>query len=83
MKSIHAGKSHLLRTATISRVFARFRSSDDLKERALTNVVLSAGFAAIVLLYVVMLVGLYRWSRYAPIFSSAGAARPTIDDIGP
>ena len=83
MKSIHAGKSHLLRTTTISRVLARFRSSDDLKERAMTDVVLSAGFAVIILLYVVMLVGLYRWSHYAPIFPPDDAGGPSIEETKP
>jgi hypothetical protein len=82
MKSIHAGKSHLLRT-TISRVNARFRGSDDLKERAMTDVVLSAGFIVIVVLYVVMLVGLYRWSHYAPIFPPDGEAGPPIEEVAP
>ena len=68
MKSVHAGKNHPLRTTAISRVLARFRSSDDLKERAMTDVVLSAGFIVVVVLYVVMLVGLYRWSHYARSF---------------
>ena len=81
MKSVHAGKNYPLRTTAISRVLARFRSSDDLKERAMTDVVLSAGFVVVVVLYVVMFVGLYRWSRYAPIFppdngSSIGDAMP-------
>jgi hypothetical protein len=83
MKSVHAAKGHLLRTTTISRVLARFRGSDDLKERALTDVVLSAGFAVIVVLYIVMLVGLYRWSRYAPIFPPDGAAGPPIEEVMP
>jgi hypothetical protein len=80
MKSICAGKSYLLRTTTISRVLARFRSSDDLKERTMTDVVLSAGFAVIILLYVVMLVGLYRWSHYAPIFPPDDAAGSPIEE---
>jgi len=79
MKSIHVSESHLLRNPTISRLLARFRGFDDLKERAMTDAVLSAGFAAVVVLSVVMSVALYRWSRYAPIFppgSSIGDAMP-------
>jgi hypothetical protein len=74
MKSIHDGKSHLSRNTTISRVFARFIGSDDLKERAMTDAVVSAGFGAVVVLTVVMSVALYRWSRYAPIFPPDGTA---------
>ena len=81
MKSIHVSESHLLRNPTISRLLARFRGFDDLQERAMTDAVLSAGFAAVVVLSVVMSVALYRWSRYAPIFppdngSSIGDAMP-------
>jgi hypothetical protein len=83
MKSICAGKSHILRTTAVSRVLARFRSSDDLKERALTDVVLSAGFAVIILLYVVMIVGLYHWSHYAPIFPPDSAAGQPIEETMP
>ena len=81
MKSIHDGKSHLSRNRTISRVLARFRGSDDLKERAMTDAVLSAGFAAVVVLSVVMSVALYRWSRYAPIFPPD--AGPSIGEVMP
>jgi hypothetical protein len=81
MKSIRDGKSHLSRNTTISRVLARFGGSDDLKERAMTDAVLSAGFAAVVVLTVVMSVALYRWSRYAPIFPSD--AGPSIGDVMP
>lgn len=66
-----------------SSVLARFRGFDDLKERAMTDVVVSAGFAAIVLLYVVMFVALYRWSRYAPIFPSDAAAGQAMEEAMP
>jgi hypothetical protein len=39
MKSVHAIKSHLLQITAISRVLARLRVSDDLKKRAMTDVV--------------------------------------------
>jgi len=39
MKSVHAIKGHLLRITAISRVLARLRVSDHLKERAMTDVV--------------------------------------------
>jgi hypothetical protein len=74
MKSIRDGKSHLSRNTTISRVLARFRGFEDREERAMTDAVLSAGFAAVVVLTVVMSVALYRWSRYAPIFPPDGSA---------
>jgi hypothetical protein len=83
MKSIHGGKNHFLRTVTISRVRARFRRSDKLKETAITDVVLSAAFAAIVALYVVMFAALYQWSRYAPIFPSNAAAGSPIGEVMP
>lgn len=83
MKSIHGGKRCLLRTTTISDVLARFRGFGDLKERAMTDVVLSAGFAAIFVLYVLMFVALYRWSRHAPIFPPDGAAGPPIGEAAP
>jgi hypothetical protein len=80
MKSINDGKT---KNIEMSSVLARFRGFDDLKERAVTDVVLSAGFAAIVLLYVVMFVALYRWSRYAPIFLPDAAAGPAIEEAMP
>jgi len=49
----------------------------------MTDVVLSAGFAVIILLYVVMLVGLYRWSHYAPIFPPDDAGGPSIEETKP
>ena len=83
MKSIHGDKSHFSRTATLARVLARFRRSDELKETAITDVVLSAAFASIVALYVVMFAALYRWSLYAPIFPSDGAAGSPIGEVMP
>jgi hypothetical protein len=35
------------------------------------------------LLYVVMFVALYRWSRYAPIFLPDAAAGPAIEEAMP
>jgi hypothetical protein len=61
-------------------VLAPFTGSDALKERAMTDVVLSAGLSSIVMLYVVMFVGLYRWSHYAPIFPPDGEAGPPIEE---
>ena len=83
MKSIHGGKSHLLRNTTISRVLARFRGFSDLKGRAMTEAALSAGFGAVVVLYVVMFVALYHWSHYAPIFPPDGTAEPSILEAMP
>jgi hypothetical protein len=39
----------------------------------ITDVLLSACFAMVIALSVVMLVGLYCWSRHAPIFQDAAA----------
>lgn len=83
MKSIQATEKHPLRSTAISRMLARFRNSNDLKERAMTDVVLSAGFLVMVVLYVAMLVGLYRWSHYAPLFPPDGEAGPALEDIAP
>jgi hypothetical protein len=83
MKSIQATEKHPLRSRAISRMLARFRNSNDLKERAMTDVVLSAGFLVMVVLYVAMLVGLYRWSHYAPLFPPDGQAGPALEDIAP
>jgi len=49
----------------------------------MTDVVLSAGLSSIVVLYVVMFVGLYRWSHYAPIFPPDGEAGPPIEELCP
>jgi hypothetical protein len=73
MKSKLDEESHLLGTAT---TLHRPGRSDDLKERLETGVVVSAGFAAILALCVVMFVGLYNWSRYAPIFPPDAAGSP-------
>jgi hypothetical protein len=53
------------------------------KERAITNVVLSAGIAAIVLLYVAMFAAVYLWSRYAPLLPPDGTAEPAIFETMP
>ncbi|HKN00255.1 MAG TPA: hypothetical protein VJX23_07035 [Candidatus Binataceae bacterium] len=83
MKSIQDEKSLLLGTAKTPHESGRHIVSDDLKERLETDVVVSAGFAVIVALCVVMFVGLYRWSRYAPIFPPDGAAGPAIEETIP
>jgi len=85
MKSIQDEKSRLLGTARMDHEPGRHQVSDDLKERVETDVVLSAGFAVIVALCVVMFVGLYRWSRSAPIFppDRGAAAGAAIDEAIP
>jgi hypothetical protein len=83
MKSIPDGNSHHLRGTIISRVLTRSRGFDDPKERVMTDAVLSVGFAIVVVLYVVMFVGLYRWRRYAPIFAPNDAAGPPIAEVMP
>jgi|HubBroStandDraft_6_1064221.scaffolds.fasta_scaffold2390738_1 hypothetical protein len=55
---------------------------DDLKERVATEVLLWAYFAAIIVLCVVMVAGLYYWSNYAPIFAPAGGG-PATEQIIP
>ncbi len=83
MKSIPVTEQHLVENTKLSRVLGRFKNSSGLKERAMTDVVLSVGFAVIVLLYLLMLVGFYRWSHYAPIFPPDGQAGPALEDIAP
>jgi hypothetical protein len=83
MKSVNDRESHLLGTTTMPQEPGRHRVSDDLKERLETDAVLSAGFAAVVALCMVMFVGLYCWSRHAPIFSHSGAGVPAIEETIP
>ena len=89
MKSIYGGKSPLLHTTTMAHVSGHTTTMahvsghhwcfDDLKERALDAVTLLAVVAAIVALNVVMFVGFYRWSRYAPIFRPHAAGPPIVE----
>ena len=72
MKSIHGYRSF--------NVAAPDLGLDNLKKRTTDAVMLSAVIAATVALYVVMLVSVYRWSRYAPIFPPDGAAGPAIGE---
>lgn len=65
--SFHVGTSHLMRATTMAALPIRGRASDYSKEWASTAVTLMALFAVIFVLYVVMFVGLYRWSHYDPI----------------
>ena len=76
MKSMHDGESRLLQTASILRALARLRRVGEVRETAITDVTLTAAFAAFVLIYVAMFVALYMWSRYAPLFPSDSAAGP-------
>ena len=77
MKSIQGGKSHLLGATTMGHVPLRCRASDDLKERAINAVTLSAVVVAIVALYAVMFVGFYRWTHYAPLLPPENGAAIT------
>ena len=77
MKSIQGANSPFPRT-TITHIAGSSRF-DELKERAETAAAWSVSVAAVVALYAVMLVALYRWSVYAPIFPpDPGAA--TIEE---
>jgi hypothetical protein len=53
----------------------------DLKERVVTDVVLSSGFAAILVLCVMMSAGLYYWGRYEPIFPPDATGLPIEEAI--
>ena len=83
MKSIHSGESHLFQTTTFSDLRAHFRRFAYPKERAFTDVVLSAGLVAIVVLYVVMFATLYQWSHYAPLIPPDDGAVPPIGEVMP
>ena len=70
------GRSNSHRLATIrSLVFLRALDFDDLKT--------TAADAVVVVLYVVRLVALQRWSRHAPIVPPDGAAGPPIREAMP
>jgi hypothetical protein len=80
MKSGHAAESHLLRSQPTSLILGRYRGFNSLKERAMTAAALAATVVAIVALYAVMCVALYRWIHYAPILPSDGGALPAIKE---
>jgi hypothetical protein len=80
MKSMHGGKSHLLRATTMPYVPGRSRRFDELKERAIDVVTLSAVVAVVVALYAVMFVALYYWSHNAPIFPPDSPAGQTMTE---
>jgi hypothetical protein len=79
MKSRHFEGSRLLGTTTMPYEPV----SEDLKERVETDLVLSAGVAAILAVCVAMFVGVYCWSQYAPLFSTSGADVPAIQETIP
>jgi len=83
MKSVYDEKSHLSATTTMPHYPGRDEFFDEPKERVITDAVLSAGCAAIVALCLVMAVGLYCWSRHAPIFPPDGATGPAIEEAIP
>ena len=83
MKSVNDTESHLLRTTTMPQEPGRHRVSGDLKERIETDAVLSASFLAIAALCVAMFVGLYCWSRHAPVFSPDHGAVPAVEESIP
>ena len=70
MKARDHEKGYLLRPATMSVGAVRHRDFNDLKERALTDLLLSALFAVIVALCLAMVVGLYCWGHHAQMFPS-------------
>jgi hypothetical protein len=85
MRSVRDEERHPSATTTMPHDPGRSkhdpgRPKDDLKERVATDMVLSAAFAAIAALCVLMFVGLYCWSRHAPIFPPDNAAGPAIEE---
>ena len=51
---------------------------DDLRKRVISAVPLTLAVAAIIALYVLMFLGVYRWSLYAPIFPPDATGGPAI-----
>ncbi len=72
MKSIYNGHGQTLPTITASNA-AMLDNFDDRRNLLITDALLSACFAMVIALSVAMLVGLYCWSRHAPIFQDATA----------
>jgi hypothetical protein len=83
MKSIYDEKRHFLGTATMPHEAGRHLVSDDLKERVETDAVLSAAILAILALCIAMFVGLYYWTRYAPVFSPDHGGVPAVEESIP
>lgn len=83
MKSIHDENSHLLGATTMAFGPGRHKAFDDLKERMTTDILLSAGFVAIIALYAVMFVGLYYWSQRASVFPPDKVFRQAIVEAPP
>jgi hypothetical protein len=59
------------------------KDRDDSKERAMIDLLLWVDLAAVVVLFVVMVAGLYYWSHYAPMFPPDGAGGPSTEEIIP
>ncbi len=59
------------------------KSIYDRKSQVMAGAVLSADFAAIVALCVVMLAGLFSWSLHAPVFRPDRGAVPAIEETMP
>jgi hypothetical protein len=72
MKFVREKKSRAFGATTRSGYRSR-PVADDRKERALNDLVLSAASVAIIALYVVMAVALFRWSNYSSVFPPDGA----------
>jgi hypothetical protein len=83
MKSIYDQKRYFLGTATMPLEIGRHIVSHDLKERVETDAVLSAGFLTIIALCAAMVVGLYNWTRYAPVFSPDDGGVPAVEESIP
>jgi hypothetical protein len=72
MKSIQAKRNASMGTATIPYM-SRGSGSRHLRERD-TDVSTLIVVVAMVVIYAVMAVALYRWSAYAPVFQPDGGA---------
>jgi len=83
MKSIYDEKSHLLGTTTRVNHLSHHQAYGNPRESIMTGAILSAEFAAIVALSVVMLTGLYCWGRQAPVFRPDRGAVPAIEQTMP
>ena len=78
MRSNHVYTGHLSRAATMSQVPVRHRLLDYCKEQLVTAVALLALAAMILVLYAVMILGLYRWTHYDPLLPPDNSTGPAI-----
>lgn len=72
MKFVQEKRARVFGVTTMSNYRGR-PVVEDRKERALTELLLSAASIAIIAVYVVMAVAFFRWSNYSSVFPPDGA----------